>query len=221
MSGLIPQIRISSGAPSRMRVYGLTGGTGSGKSEIARMIAAQGIPVLNADRIGHETIAPGGSAENAVIDAFGPDILTNGAIDRTKLGALVFADPEALTRLNNIVHPRIRDIINTRCLDLEREGHPIVVIDAALLADDGAVPPFLDGLALVECDTNERVSRLVQSRGLKTEDAWTRVRAQVSPEQKRPLANWLIDNNGSLEQLVPQVDALIHAWRIHGGLETG
>ena len=131
---LIPPQKTERVSRAAMRIYGLAGGTGCGKSEVARVFADSGIPVIGADAIGHELIASGGGAVEAVTQAFGDGILTGGVIDRAKLGALVFADPDARERLNAIVHPLIAEEIDRRCGSLADAGHPFVVIDAALLA---------------------------------------------------------------------------------------
>ena len=192
-----------------MRVIGLTGGTGSGKSEAAGRFEAHGIPVLNADQIGHEVIAPGGQAEAAVADAFGPEILTDGVIDRKKLGALVFDDANARRRLNAIAHPAIISAIKERCERLGREGHRLVIIDAALIAEDGVKPGCLDGLILVKSSEAERAARLMAARDWSEAETWRRIRAQTPPEDKLALADWILDNDGPLTKLYAQVDELV------------
>ena len=184
-----------------MHVYGLTGGMGCGKSEVARVFRDRGIPVIDADRLGHEAIAPGGEAEQAVREAFGEGIVTAGAIDRRKLGPLVFGDDKARARLNALVHPIIRKRIEERCRELRDQGHKAVVIDAALLAEDGVMPACLTGLILVTASEETRIERLMASRGLSREEAARRLAAQTPPERKRPLANHVIDNEATLEAL--------------------
>jgi dephospho-CoA kinase len=191
-----------------MRLYGLTGGTASGKSEVAKQLAAHGLPVLDADQIGHELIAPGGPAVEAVVDAFGEDILTQGVIDRTKLGALVFADSEARARLNAIVHPAIRREIGRRCRRLAREGCKAAVVDAALIAEDLEPPACLDGIILVLTSDELRVQRLVDHRGLSPVDARQRIASQEDPCLKLALARWVIHNEGSLADLHAEADAI-------------
>jgi dephospho-CoA kinase len=191
-----------------MRVYGLTGGTGSGKSAAARRFATHGIGVIDADQVGHDVLAPGGAAEQAVRDAFGNDILTDGVIDRAKLGARVFADPDALRQLNSLTHPAIFGEIGRRCADLVQAGHRVVMIDAALLAEGGQRESFLDGLVLVLAPAETRSARLVTGRGLAPEQAARQIAAQQPPEDKRPLADWIIDNDGDLAHLHRQVDAI-------------
>jgi dephospho-CoA kinase len=189
-----------------MRIYGLTGGTGSGKSEVGRRFARLGIPVLDADRIGHQLLEPGGRGVAPLAEAFGHEILSEGQVDREKLGALVFADPDALHKLNSIIHPLIGQAIAERCAALSQENHPAVVIDAALLGEHGKRDPWLDGLILVTCREDLRLKRLVELRGMEPAQAQTRIAAQTPPEKKIPLADWIIENEGSLEHLHVRAD---------------
>ncbi len=197
-----------------MRIYGLTGGTGSGKTEAARRFADHGFAVIDADAIGHEVIAAGGAAERAVLDAFGSAIQTCGRIDRAKLGALVFADRTARHRLNAIVHPVIAAEIGRRCADYAEVGQPEIILDAALLGEDGAREAWLTGLILVLCPVEDRVRRLVAKRGLTETEARQRIAAQTPPESKRALADWVIENDGTIEALHVRVDAIAEV--IHG-----
>jgi dephospho-CoA kinase len=195
-----------------MELIGLTGGTGSGKSEVAKRLAHHGIPVIDADKIGHEVIAPGGAAAEAVQQAFGDSILTNGVIDRDKLGRQVFGDREALQRLNAIVHPTIIAFIGGRCAKLAEEGQETIVIDAALIGDNGRRDEWLSGLILVLAPPDVRLERLVRLRGMDPVEAARRIEIQVDPEQKRGMADWVIDNTGTLDQLHETVDNLVRAW---------
>lgn len=191
-----------------MRVYGLTGGTGSGKSEAARRFAELGFPVIDADAVGHDVIAPGGAAERAVIEAFGPDIVTAGAIDRAKLGAIVFRDDAARKRLNAIVHPAIGMAIAMRCAALAEKGHGAVVVDAALIAENGRKEDYLSGLILVMSPVELRIQRLIEHREIDLAEARRRIASQTAPETKLALADWVIDNSGTKEELYRQVDAI-------------
>lgn len=196
-----------------MKIYGLTGGTGSGKSTAAKRFAEHGIPVIDADQVGHDVIAPGGAAEEAVRNEFGESVLACGRIDRVKLGALVFADRAALERLNALVHPAITAEIARRCAAFAAAGEDAVVIDAALLGDRGVREPWLDGLILIACGRAERVRQLVLSKGMTPEEANRRIDMQVSPESKRALADWVIENMSTVAELHRRVDAIIE--RIH------
>ena len=198
-----------------MRIYGLTGGTGSGKSEAARRFQEHGIPVIDADAAGHEAIAPGGAAERKVIAAFGEGILTNGEIDRAKLGAIVFADQTAREKLNAIVHPAIREGIGQRCAAFAREGHDLVVVDAALIGEGLARGMHLDGVILVMAPAHLRRKRLMEGRGLTRAEADRRMAAQVPPAKKLAMADWVIHNESDKDTLYARVDAIVQELRSH------
>ena len=189
-----------------MKVYGLTGGIASGKTAAGRRFAELGIPVIEADRLGHEALAPGGVAEEAVMEAFGAMIVTDGQIDREKLGAKVFSDTSALETLNALVHPAVREEIARQCGALLDAAHRAAIIEAALHAENGEVGEELRGLILVHCPEEERLRRLVELRGMDEEEARRRIAAQTPPEQKIHLAEWLIRNDADLEELHRQVD---------------
>ena len=192
-----------------MKIYGITGGAGSGKSEAARYFAARGIPVIDADKVGHEVIAPGGAAEQQLIKEFGESILTSGTIDREKVSRIVFNDSAALQRLNSIVHPAIFGVMSERIAALAEAGHDTVLIDAALLGEKGTLEPWLGGLVLVLAPEEERIRRLVELRGMTRDEAERRLRAQTPPESKRALAGWIIDNDGGLDKLEAAVAAIV------------
>ncbi len=194
-----------------IRIYGLTGGIGSGKSEVAKCLAACGVPVLQADSIGHEVLAPGGAAEKAVVEAFGEDIMVCGRIDRRRLAEKVFTNPERLAQLNAITHPVIVRKILEAASELAREGHRAVIIEAALWAEGGLREPWMDGLILVTAKPETRIKRLVERRGMSEEEARARLRAQSSPETKVAVADWVIDNDGGLNALSKKVDLFLEA----------
>lgn len=191
-----------------MKLIGLTGGIGSGKSVVAQRLEFLGIPVLDADRIGHEVLLPGGAAEGAVRDLFGEAILSEGSIDRALLAARVFASPALLAQLNRATHPAIEREIARQSQALLQAGHPVVVVEAALWGEHGKREAWLDGLILVRAPEALRVERLKRARGMADEAARARVRAQADPEQKVALADWVIDNDGPLDALHARVDAL-------------
>lgn len=191
-----------------MNIVGMTGGIASGKSEVGRRLTQRGIPVIDADTVAHEVMAPGGAAYQPVVDAFGSGILRGESIDRETLGAIVFNNPEKLKTLNGLVHPAVMGEIGARCARLAQDGAPAVVVDAALLGDNGAIPEFMAGLILVLCPDDVRVARMVEHRDMTEEDARTRIAAQVDPESKRPLARWIIENDGSIEALYTQADTV-------------
>jgi dephospho-CoA kinase len=194
-----------------IHIAGLTGGTGAGKSCAAARFAAHGIGVIDADAVGHALIAPGGAAVAEVIARFGSAIAPCGKISRAKLGALVFNDPQALEALNAIMKPRIFTEIAHQCAALAESGRAVAMVDAALLGDQGSLEPWLDSLVLVSSPESSRVARLVANRGWSEAMAWERVRAQVDPESKRPLARWVVENDGTLDAFLAQVDEVAGA----------
>jgi dephospho-CoA kinase len=188
-----------------MKVYALTGGIGAGKSEASRLFVECGIPVIDADRIGHEVLEPGGAAERAVIDAFGERITDGGRIDRKKLADVVFHDRAALHRLNTLVHPAVLAEIGRRSGELAQAGHRAAIIEAALHAEDGRAQEWMAGLILVDCPAETRVRRLVEQRGMTDTEARARMAAQTPPEKKATLARWIIRNDGDREKLREEV----------------
>lgn len=192
-----------------MRIVGLTGGTGSGKSTAAKRFEERGMPVVDADRIGHELIAPGGAAESAVVEYFGDAILTSGIIDRAKLGAIVFKYPDKLAQLNAMVHPRLFGEIARRCQEHAMQGAEVVIVDAALLGESGVKDAWIEDLILVSAPEEVRIQRLEVYRDTPRAVAEQRVRAQKDPELKRAFSRWVIDNAGDLDALHRQVDAIV------------
>ncbi len=192
-----------------LSLYGLTGGIGCGKSTAGLQFELQGIPVIDADKLGHKVIAPGGCAEIAVIRYFGEVILTDGIIDRKKLGNIIFNAPEKRAELNALVHPAIYQEVYNACGELADTGFRVALMDAALLGDAGSVDPEFSGLILVLADMEIRKARLQHSRGLTEAEVDTRMASQVPPESKIPLATWIIYNNHGLDELYTQIDHIV------------
>lgn len=181
-----------------MRV-GLTGGIASGKSTVSAILAELGAVVIDADRLAREVVAPGSPGLAQVVAAFGPDVLTpDGEMDRPKVGALVFADPERLRTLESIVHPLVR----ARSAELEQAATPgsLVVHDIPLLAETGQSGRF-DAVIVVDVPQETQVERLLRDRAMSREDALARIGAQASPEERRAVATHVIANTGTREDL--------------------
>ena len=192
--------------PGVLRI-GLTGGIGSGKSTVSRLLAERGAVIVDADVIAREVVEPGTPGLAAVVDAFGPGIVADdGSLDRPALAAVVFADPEARRRLDGIVHPLVR----ARATEVAGAAPPdaVVVNDVPLLVETGQAAAY-DLVLVVEADTETRVARLVQ-RGLTADDARARMSAQATDEQRRAVADVVLDNSGTEDELAAQVDRL---WR--------
>jgi dephospho-CoA kinase len=198
------EVRPSRGryCPHVLRI-GLTGGIGSGKSTVSRLLAEHGAVIVDADAIAREVVEPGTPGLAAVVEAFGTGVLApDGSLDRPALAAVVFADPEARRRLDAIVHPLVR----ARAAEVAAAAAPdaVVVHDVPLLVETGQAGLY-DVVVVVEADPETRVARLVQ-RGLTAEDARARMAAQATDEQRRAVANVVLDNSGTPERLAEQVD---------------
>ncbi|MEV5152276.1 dephospho-CoA kinase [Streptomyces werraensis] len=186
-----------------MLTVGLTGGIGAGKSEVSRLLVECGAVLIDADRIAREVVEPGTPGLAAVVKAFGEEILTqDGSLDRPRLGALVFNDPEKLATLNSIVHP----LVGARSRELE-EAAPddaVVVHDVPLLTENGLAPLY-DVVIVVDASPDTQLDRLVRLRGMSEEDARARMAAQATPEQRRAIADVVIDNDVPLDALERRV----------------
>ena len=182
---------------------GLTGGIGSGKSTVSALLAARGAVVIDADRIAREVVEPGTPGLAAVVEAFGADVLrADGSLDRPALAAVVFADPGARKRLDGIVHPLVR----ARASELAGAApdDAVVVHDVPLLVETGQAGSY-DVVLVVRADPEVRVRRLV-GRGLTEQDARARIAAQATDEQRRAVADVVLDNDGTPDELAAQVE---------------
>lgn len=189
-------------------VIGLTGNIGTGKSTVLAYLAALGARVIDADKIAHEVMLPGGPAYEAILAAFGPGILAaDGHIDRAKLGAIVFADPQALARLESIVHPAV--FARTQEL-VAAAKEPVVVIEAIKLLESGMARRMCDAVWVVTARPEVALARLVAQRGISEAEARRRLDHQMPEAEKVAHADVVIDNSGSLEETRQQVNA---AWQ--------
>ncbi|MEU3896984.1 dephospho-CoA kinase [Streptomyces sp. NPDC045251] len=187
-----------------MLKVGLTGGIGAGKSEVSRLLVEHGAVLIDADRIAREVVAPGTPGLAAVVAAFGEEVLAeDGGLDRPKLGSIVFADPERLATLNSIVHPLVGD--RSRALEEAAADDAVVVHDVPLLTENGLAPLY-DVVVVVDADPATRLDRLVRLRGMTEQDARARMAAQATREQRREIADLIIDNDVPLDRLRSRVD---------------
>lgn len=181
-------------------IVGLTGGIGSGKSTVARFFAEQGVPVVDADRLAREVVEPGTDGLAEVVREFGDDVLDeSGRLDRAALGRHVFGDPEARARLEAILHPRIAQASATRFAELSREGHPYAIYEAALLVEKGT-HRMMNALIVVTASEATQIERVCARDGLDENDARARIEAQLPLADKVRVADYVIENEGSLEQ---------------------
>ena len=184
-----------------MIVIGLTGGIGTGKSEVARIFQELGAVLINADQIGHQAYTPHSEIWQEVVKAFGEEILQpSGEIDRKKLGSIVFADPDQLTRLNQIMHPRMARMVAQQVQELGEQGADVVVVEAALLFEAGW--DSLVGEVWSTDSPEDRVIKRLQSRsGLSQEEAKKRIDSQMSAEERKSRSQVVVDNSGDLADL--------------------
>ncbi|GAA0923998.1 dephospho-CoA kinase [Nonomuraea longicatena] len=189
-----------------MLKVGLTGGIGSGKSEVARRLAARGAVVIDADRIAREVVEPGTEGLARVVAAFGEEVLRpDGALDRERLGAIVFADADRLAALNAIVHP----LVGERVAELQSRspGDAIVVYDVPLLVENNLTPMY-DVVVVVDAADEVRIARLAEHRGMSAADAKARIAAQAKREDRLAAADHVIANEDGLADLDARVSAL-------------
>ena len=192
-----------------VRVIGLTGGIGSGKSTVADILEALGAKIIRADSVGHEVYRPRTQGWQRVTEAFGRDILApDGSIDRQKLGAIVFSDAHARARLNAIVHPLIAAEIRRR-IEAHRAAGSLepIVVEAAVLIEAGWIS-LVDEVWLVVADRDVVIDRLGKQRRLAPEEARVRIAAQLGDAERQRYAHVVIRNTGSLEELREQVRTL-------------
>jgi dephospho-CoA kinase len=195
-------------------LVGLTGGIGAGKSTVSALLAERGAVIVDADAIVRELQAPGAPVFEAMVARFGPGIVAaDGSLDRAAVAATVFADPDALKDLNAIVHPAVNEEIRRR-VAAEVGGDRIVVLDIPLLAEgakDGKPRYPVAGTIVVDTPVEVAVDRLVRHRGLTEADARARIGRQATREQRLALADRVVDNGGSPDELAPQIEQL-WAW---------
>jgi dephospho-CoA kinase len=198
-----------------LKVLGLTGGIGSGKSTVAKLVADRGVPVLDADQLAREVVEPGRPALAEVAatwpEAIGPD----GKVARRKLADIVFADPAQRLRLEAIMHPRIQALADERLDGLARAGHSLAFYEASLLVESGRYKDF-DGLVVVTASPERQLERVLARGDLTAEEAQARIDAQLPLLAKVRVATHLVDNDGALEATRDQVERLVASLRESG-----
>ena len=196
-----------------MKKIGLTGGIGSGKSTVAKLLEHEGFPVVDADKIAREIMEPGSPVLDEVAAAFGDDLINeDGSLDRGELARRAFVDKPSTEKLNSITHPAIRAESERRFAAAEAAGEPAVIYDMPLLVELG-MHRGMDLTVVVDVDAEERVRRLTMSRGLDEADARARIAQQIDDATRKAAADIIIDNNGDEEDLKPQVEKLVQQIR--------
>jgi len=196
-----------------MLKVGVTGGLASGKTFVADALAEWGCMVIHADQLGHEVLAPGGEAFDAVVRAFGPDVTdATGAIDRKALAARVFGNPARLEVLNSLVHPPVWARAERMMGEFaQRQPGGIAVVEAAILIETGSYRRF-DKMILVMCDEQQQVRRAVK-RGVSEAEALARLRSQMPAAEKRKYADFVIDTSGEKTETLEQTRRVWEALR--------
>ncbi len=191
-----------------MFVIGLTGGIGTGKTLVSNILEELGAAIVNADLLGHEVYKPDTEGWQEVVESFGDGVLTpDREVDRRKLGAIVFSDPDAMSRLNAITHPKIYRMVEERVKELDDQGIKVAVVEAALLIEAGWTPVANE--IWVTTSFEEKVIERLKSRNNLDEDAIrARIRSQMTQDERVTYADVVIDNNESLEELGKQIQQL-------------
>lgn len=188
-----------------MFLIGLTGGIGSGKSTVASRLKTLGAQIVDADKIAREIVEPGEPALAELAEAFDGVLNADGTLNRGELARQAFATPEATEKLNSITHPRIRERTLERFVQARNEAVPVLVYDMPLLIENGEYKK-MDHVLVVDAEDEIRIDRLVNSRGLDEDDARRRIAAQISREERLAAADSVVDNSGTRDQLLQQVD---------------
>lgn len=195
-----------------MRRVGLTGGIASGKSTVAECLRDLGAVVVDHDGLARQVVEPGSSGLAEIVARFGAGVLQpDGSLDRGALGAVVFGDPKARGLLNSIVHPRVVDAARVAQLAAQEAGALVVVHDIPLLVETGQAGDF-DVVLVVEAPEDVRVERMVRDRGMRSDDARARIRAQASDDERRAVADVVFRNDGSRKDLCDQVVRWWERW---------
>lgn len=193
---------------------GLTGGIGSGKSTVASLFADKGILVIDADQVARELTRPGTPALDAIGRQFGYDLISeSGELDRAALGKLVFSDRPSRHWLESLLHPLIRENMSQR---VESCSDSFCILEIPLLVESGQVAQ-MDRVIVVQCPREERIQRLVSSRGISRDHVEKIIAQQATDEERRSVADFVVDNAGHLNQLADQVDVVISALRAEFG----
>lgn len=192
-----------------MHVYGLTGGIGSGKSTVAKLLAEKGAAIIDADAIAREVVSPGSDGLVEIVRHFGTDVLgDDGALNRVKLGEIVFADPDKRKRLEGITHPRIFMLIGRRIAEAAEQGKDVVILDVPLLFETGTTRAAVEKVIVAYAPRDVQAARVAARDPLPPEQIQARIAAQMDIEEKKRRADFVIDNSGDLEATKRQVDEL-------------
>ncbi len=192
-----------------MKVVGITGNIGAGKTTVARMFERLGARLIDADQVAREVVRPGTPAWEEILEEFGDEVLRcDGTIDRKRLAAVVFRDETKRRKLMCITHPRIIESIRHALERMRSEGVEVAVVEAALIVEGRGLMEMLDALVVVTADEETQIERLLRNRGLTREEAVLRLKAQMPAEEKARHATYVIDNSGTPEETERRVRAV-------------
>ncbi|MDA3129834.1 dephospho-CoA kinase [Aliibacillus thermotolerans] len=195
-------------------IIGLTGGIASGKSFIANELEKKGFPVIDADKVAREVVEPGEDAFHQIVETFGKEVVgEDGTLLRKKLGKMIFADEEKRQALNNIVHPAIRKRMIHKKEQLEKEGAEVIVLDIPLLVENKSFH-VVDKVLLVYVDEDVQKERLMERDKQGEEDANNRIASQMPLKEKKAFADAIIDNNGTKEESIRQLNEILKKWNL-------
>lgn len=193
-----------------MKIYGLTGNIGTGKSTVAKILKNLGANIIDADQIARDVVKPSKPAWNQIVDHFGKEILNpDSTINRKKLGEIVFRDKSKREELNKITHPYILEEIKSWVSESKKTGRPVSFIEAALLKQDSKLGNMLDGVIAVTADRKKQIERIKKRDQITESEAQSRIRSQVMNSEKIEGADFVIINNSNIEELEKEVS---HLW---------
>ena len=199
-----------------MTIVALTGGIGAGKSTVTARLAEHGARVIDADEVAREVVAPGTPALQAIVEAFGNKVLgADGNLNRAALGEIVFADPEARNTLNAIVHPAVKNRSQELFAEASANDPAQVIVYAVPLLVESRGADSFDLVVVVDAPASQRISRLVEHRGMTPAEATARVDAQASDDERLAIADVVLDASGSIENTLLTADQLASALATH------
>lgn len=204
-----------------MHLFGLTGGIASGKSAVAARLRRRGVPVIDADQLAREAVVPGSEGLAEIVSQFGEEmLLPDGTLDRKKLAKAMFADPDVLRRVNGIVHPRVAALTLANAARLREAGEPLACYEAALIVENGMADAFRP-LVVVAAPEDVQVARAAKRDAAHADDVRARIRAQRPLAEKVALADFVIENTGTLAELDAATDRVLAAICARLGVDEG
>jgi len=191
-------------------IIGLTGGIASGKSYVSSILATKpGVRIIDMDLVAREAVKLGTPGLEGVIEAFGREyLLPDGTLNRSKLGAVVFADPRSMRVLEEILHPHIDAITQSKIQEAQQDNVPIIIIDNAMLVESGQAENLCEFVIVIKCEVETQIQRLMARNGLNREAALQRIHAQMSNEERMKYATFFIDNRGTLLETHLEIERL-------------